>query len=341
MRYSTDVLVFGTMGNIGSEVQRLLASHGLQVAAVPFQQNVFCDEPGYRRTLVSAIADCRPEIVFPIRNPLAMARFKGLLEQGVPLSTVLNRRKMGTQWEEAVRSVRIAVESEEKVRLLDSKVRCHALARELGIMQPAVYDKPEDVPEGMKVVFKRDVSFGGHGVHLPKSIEALNNLIVHQSPGEPFLIEEFIEGKDYSLDVVRWRDCIVSGGYECLPAKDCRPARLSPKCFGPVDGYMSQSKNDTEGNFGPAGCRIVLHERDKVLEKMRACAKTILEHLDYHGVCGFDFRADTSGMVWLLECNPRFTGGVATQAAAGLDIPWELYRLMKENDIVPACHGLS
>lgn len=350
--HETDILVFGTMGNVGPQVQELLASHGLRTAAVPFMQNVFRDEPGYRRTLVRAIADYRPGIVFPIGHPLAMSRFKGLLDQGVPLGTVLNCRKVDNLWKEAVANVRIEVEKEETVSLLDSKVRCNALARELGIMRPAVYDTPEDVPAGMKVVFKRDVSFGGHGVHLPKDVGALERLIAHQSPGEPFLIEEFIAGVDYSLDAVRWGGKMVSGGYRCLPTESsfsaadiygaaCPTAkkiwsvdghtRLPAKGFEPADGHAYHSAN----GFGPAGYREVLHDGDPVLEKMRACARTILEHLDYQGVCGFDFRADTSGNVRLLECNPRFTGGVAAQAAAGFDIPWTLYRMLQENSIIP------
>lgn len=344
--HETDILVFSTMGNVGPQVQELLASHGLRTAAIPFMQNVFRDEPGYRRTLVRAIADYRPGIVFPIGHPLAMSRFKGLLNQGVPLSTVLNCRKVDALWEEAVGNVRITVEKEETVRLLDSKVRCNAMTRELGIMRPAVYDTPEDVPVGMKVVFKRDVSFGGHGVHLPKDMGALERLIAHQSPGEPFLIEEFIEGADYSLDAVRWGGKMVSGGYRCLPTESCFGAagrygaacptakeiwsvdghtRLPVKGSGPSDGHAYHSAK----GFGPAGYREVLHDGNPMLEKMRDCARTILEHLDYQGVCGFDFRADTSGNVRLLECNPRFTGGVAAQAAAGFDIPWTLYRMLK------------
>ena len=354
--HEIDILVFGTMGNIGPQVQELLASHGLRTAAVPFMQNVFRDEPGYRRTLVRAIADYRPGIVFPIGNPLAMSRFKGLLELGIPLGTVLNCRKADALWKEAVENVRIAVEKEETVRLLDSKVRCHVLARELGIMRPAVYDTPEDVPVGMKVVFKRDVSFGGHGVHLPKDMGALERLIAHQSPGEPFLIEEFIPGADYSLDAVRWGGKMVSGGYKCLPTESsfgadgsygavCLPAkdivsvdghtRQSVKGLRPADGHVYHSAK----SFGPVGYREVLHDGDPVLEKMKACARTILEHLDYQGVCGFDFRVDNSENVRLLECNPRFTGGVAAQAAAGFDIPWTLYSMLKEDTLKSVISG--
>lgn len=318
--YGTDILLFGSMGHIGQEVQQLLTSHGVRAEAVPFPQNIFRDEPGYRRALVRAISGCRPEIVFPVGNPLAMSRFKELVGQGIPLGTILNCRKTDIQWEEAVRNASIAVEKEETIRRLDSKVLCYSMARELGLRQPAVYGTPEDVPKGVKAVFKRDVSFGGHGVHLPNDIGALERLIAHQSPGEPFLIEEFIEGQDYSLDAVRnSQGSIISGGYACIPAK--------------------VSTDRLHEGFGPAVVREVLNEGDSVLEKMRACAATILEHLDYQGVCGFDFRMDHSGHLWLLECNPRFTGGISAQAAAGFDIPWTLYRILKadaRNPVIPS-----
>lgn len=296
---STDVLLFGTMGNIGPEVKGLLEARGLVVAAVPFPQNVFRNEPGYRRGLTRAIACHKPTTVFPIGHPLAMSRYKSLVESGVPLQDILKCRRVAPEWEEAVYNTKIVVESEETIRLLDSKVRFHAMAKELGIAVPAVFDTPEDIPDGRQVVFKRDISFGGHGVHLPRSGEALQNLIAHQSPGEPYLIEEYIDGTDFCLDAVRWSGGMAAGGYACTSSR----------------------------GLGPAQERKVLPDGDKTLEEMTLCAKIILDHLDYHGVCGFDFRKDTSGNILLLESNPRFTGGVASQAAAGFDIPWALYRI--------------
>lgn len=351
--YNTDVLVFGTMGNIGQKVADMLVQEGLATAVVSFPQNVFRDEPGYRRTLVQAISEFRPEFVFPVGNPLAMARFKGLIEQGVPLCAILNSHRTDPLTEEAVRNVRIAVEKEETIRLLDSKVRCYAMANVLGIPQPRVFGSPDEIPEGTKTVFKRDVSFGGHGVHLPKDLGALQRLIAHQSPGEPFLIEEFIEGQDYSLDAVRSRDDgIVSGGYACIPAKAPASSTESDCDLQSQDEMQSKSRAETvsgshttdndrtvsscriqkaksiDKGLGPAVVREALSEGDSVLEEMRACAANILGHLDYHGICGFDFRADASGNVWLLECNPRFTGGICVQASAGLNLPLALYRTL-------------
>ena len=59
-------------------------------------------------------------------------------------------------------------------------------------------------------------------------------------------------------------------------------------------------------------------------------ARRILDHLNYNGICGFDFRIDASGNPYILEANPRFTGGIATQIESGLDLPfllWEHYSL--------------
>ncbi|MCX4334862.1 MAG: ATP-grasp domain-containing protein [Bacteroidales bacterium] len=295
--HNADVLVFGTMGSIGPEICRSLSSHGLDVASVPFLQNIFNDEPGYRRTLSNAIVSCRPKVVIPVGCQIAISRFNKLLRQGAESKEILNRRKPDLQLEEALQYVRLITETEEKVRMLDSKVQSYELAENLGIRQPLRYDSTDGIPANIRVVFKRDISFGGHGVHIPRNPDALKNLIAHQSPDEPYIIEKFIEGQDYSLDVIRFRDNFHSGGYRCI-----RPT----------------------GN-GPAEKREVLEEGDKVLEQMRFDAKLILDSIDYQGVCGFDFRTDDSGAVYLIECNPRFTGGIASQIEAGFDIPWILY----------------
>lgn len=295
--YRTDILLFGTMGEIGPDVRRQLVSHGLTVESADFPQNVFRDEAGYRRTLVTAIAACRPEYVFPIGNTVAMSRFRALVEQGVSPREAVNCRHLDAETAEAVVNAVLVVEKEETVRLLDSKVGFYEFASRLGLRQPARYNAAGGIPENGQVIFKRDISFGGHGVHRPKDLAALRNLIGHQSPGEAFMIEEYIEGYDYSLDVVRHGSEMTSGGYRCISS------RIN----------------------GPADKRIMLPEGDGILLQMRECAATILENLDYQGVCGFDFRSDTHGNACLLECNPRFTGGVSAQAAAGFDIPWTLY----------------
>lgn len=262
------------MGDISPVVRASLELHGLRVESAEFRQNIFRDEWGYRRALQKAVDALRPSVIFPIGNPLALSRFKSSLPAGV----------------------KAAVEDEEKITILDRKVPFSCLMSELGIRQPRFYATPEEA-EGSDVIFKRDISFGGHGVHRPWNVEALKNLIAHQSPGEPYLIEDYVDGEDWSVDAVRFGDDFHASAYKSLNAK---------------------------GN-GPSLKREV-HD----FPALTAIARKILDHMDYYGTCGFDFRVDAAGNPYILEANPRFTGGISTQLDSGFDIPfllWEHYSL--------------
>lgn len=265
-----DVLLYGTMGNIGETALRALASCGLNVRKVDFPQNTFRDEFGYRRGLGKALDTFSPGMAMPVGNTLAMARFKPTAPEGI----------------------RIPVDTEEKIRLLDSKVESSRLAASLNIPQPHIYGNIDEVGEN-QVIFKREKSFGGSGVYKPKTKESLLNLMEHE-PGSRYLIEDFIEGTDFSVDAVRWNGYFRAGCYKALSNRGQGPA-------------ISREKTDFP-----------------VLEEY---AFRILSALDYNGVCGMDFRVDADGNAWFLECNPRFTGGLELQLENGFNIPYILYSL--------------
>ena len=271
-----DVLVFGTMGDIGRTVRDDLCGHGIEAVLADFPQNTFRDEPGYRRELLKAVRQYCPSMIMPVGSQLALARFREELPDGIG----------------------IAVDSAEKVALLESKVDCSALAERLGIAQPTVFFRSgsradeaalTDLP--FPVIFKRDKSFGGSGVYRPRSMEALARLMEHE-PGGRYLIEECVDGCDCSVDAFRWHGTFAAGCYRSLANRGQGPAI------------------ERESVEMPELCDI---------------ARRMLEHLDYNGVCGMDFRISASGEPLFLECNPRFTGGLSTQIAAGLDLPYLLY----------------
>lgn len=280
------------MGNIGPDVCAALAAHGLKVLVMDFPQNVHRDEFGYRRLLMKTVDVCRPRMIMPVGNPVTLSRIAAEAAAGE------NPRKFPGLWDGIV----FAVESPGKVDLLDSKVSCSALAARLGIRQPRIYASAEEA-EGRQVIFKRDVSFGGQGVHLPWNRRSLDNLIAHQSPDEPYLIEDFIKGDDYSVDVLRFPGFVRAGCYKVVAH---HPA--------------------TRGAEGDRGSMCPSVERAMCsFPEIEEMALKILEELDYNGVCGMDFRVDADGVPYFLECNPRFTAAVGTQVESGFDIPYLLY----------------
>lgn len=286
MEMNHKVLLFGTMGDIGETVLKSLRdTHGINAVLVDFPQNMFHDEPGYRIFLDRAIREHEPDVIIPIGSQLALARFR----EGVPLPK---------NYKVLPKNIHTIAESSDKIMLLDSKVRCSALAAQLGIAQPQMLNNADAVDydriEWGRVIFKRDSSFGGSGVFRPRTRQALDRLIAQQ-PGRPFLVEEFIEGYDVSVDAVRF------------------PGFYKAACYRTLARKQGQ---------GPASERMAID-----FPELCQTARRILDHIDYNGVCGFDFRiSESTGQAYFLECNPRFTGGIGTQIEAGFDIPYEILR---------------
>lgn len=183
--------------------------------------------------------------------------------------------------------------------LLDDKLSCSQLASSLGLEQPRLYaDDDFDSIERWPVVFKRAAGLSGSSVYFPESRRRLDNLVRHSSRG--YLVMDYINGHDVSVDLIRWP-------YE--------------------DGTV----------FRQASAYRVIWPRQKGISYVRlgidspeivSRAERLLDAVDYRGVCGVDFRVDArSGKAYFLECNPRFSGGIRSSLAAGLDLPYLLWQL--------------
>ena len=249
-----------------------LRGHGLMVKEMPFPQETLRDEAGYRRELHKMLNDCAPRVILPVGCQIAPARCRDI----IPPGTIL------------------AAENAEKIELLDSKTSCARLAAGLGVPQPRIYGNADEV-EHYPVIFKKDGSFSGRGVRKPACRGALDNIIAHESA--PYLIEEYIEGEDYSIDVLRSDGAMKYGCYRSI----------------------------TSTGLGPSSSRQMLDNDDPLSLEMVRHAEAILSNIGYQGICGMDFRLDVrTGRLIFLEANPRFTGGLASQIEAGFDIPWLL-----------------
>ncbi|MCI7178858.1 MAG: ATP-grasp domain-containing protein [Bacteroidales bacterium] len=177
---------------------------------------------------------------------------------------------------------------------LSDKAWATEKAAECGVPIPMVFDwtKVDRFP----CVFKTVIGNSAKTVFFPKNQEELEKL-VYKFREEKTLIEEWIGGTDYSVDCVRWDGFFQATTYHALMTK-------------------------TDGG-GTTTQRELVSAPD-----MEKYAEMLLNHVDFKGVCGLDFRYDPkTGRIAFIEINARFTGGIATPITAGFDIPHVLFSL--------------
>ena len=199
----------------------------------------------------------------------------------------------------------IPYENEQLLLNLANKAWATDKAASVGVPVPMVYNSAEDIKQ-YPVVFKTVMGNSAKGVYFPKTKEELLKLQNLHKDDET-LLEEWIGGTDFSVDCVRWDGFWKSSVYHALVTK-------------------------TDGG-GTTTQREIVSAPE--LEKY---AKILLDSVDFHGVCGLDFRFDPStGTIAFIEVNARFTGGLATPVAAGFDIPWVVYKLATEGKFDEPC----
>lgn len=192
----------------------------------------------------------------------------------------------------------IPYEGEEKLLLLANKAESTELARKAGVPVPEVYKSIDEV-KSYPVVFKTVIGNSAKGVFFPKDREELVKLM-DKHKDEETLLEEWIGGTDYSVDCVRWDGFCKTSVYHALVTK-------------------------TDGG-GTTTQREIVY-----MPQLEAAALKLMDAVDFHGVCGLDFRYDAeNNKIAYIETNARFTGGLATPIAAGFDIPWIVYKLATE-----------
>lgn len=270
-----DVILINPCGRTGEIVSARLSRHGLRVLTLT-GPSARKNEDLYIRTLKKAVEETGAEMIVPVFFPEVLAAHK-----------------------EEFPGVLIPLDTADNIMLLDDKLSACRLVSGLGIRQPRIYGDISEV-EDFPVVFKRPSGQGGDSVYFPKTRRALENL---SRTSAEYLVEDFVEGENVSVDAVRW-----SGGF-----------------------------------FHAAAYRVLLPHGKGVStlrESMDApelveSVKTILDAVDYKGVCGVDFiRESGSGEYFFLECNPRFSGGIESAIASGFDIPW-VYWCLAHGESVP------
>lgn len=304
-----DVILTYCWNRVGYTIQKSLTEKGLKVWAADTSKRNICSMSKY----------CAGSFTYPdpFTEEEAFIRvLKAKVEELKPRvlmpthdESVVIMRHRG----EFPKDLIIPYESEEMLLNLANKAWATKKAEEAGCPIPKVYGSVDEV-ESYPVVFKTVIGNSAKGVYFPKSKAELLELmgqshsnVFSKGEGSEMLLQEWVGGTDYSVDCVRWDGFWKSSVYHALVTK-------------------------TDGG-GTTTQREIVSAPE--LEKY---AKLLLDAVDFHGVCGLDFRYDSeTGKAAFIEVNARFTGGLATPVAAGFDIPWVVYKLAAEGRFDEPC----
>lgn len=307
MQPNCDIILTYCWNRVGYTILRTLSEKGLKVWAADTSKRNICSMSKF----------CTGSFTYPDPFTEEEAFIRVLKEKVAELkprvlmpthdeSVVIMRHR-----EEFPKELIIPYESEEMLLNLANKAWATRKAEEAGCPIPKVYKSVDEV-ESYPVVFKTVIGNSAKGVYFPKSKEELLALMQEQhgnvfSKDSEMLLQEWIGGTDYSVDCVRWDGFWKSSVYHALVTK-------------------------TDGG-GTTTQREIVSAPE--LEKY---AKLLLDAVDFHGVCGLDFRYDPeTGKAAFIEVNARFTGGLATPVAAGFNIPWAVYKLATEGKYDEPC----
>lgn len=294
MNTKCDIIVTYCWNRVGYNILRSLTSHGLSVWVADTSKKNICSRSKF----------CAGSFVYPDPFTEEEAFIQCLLTK----VEELNPKVLLPTHDESVVIMRhrnkfpadliIPYESEELLLTLANKAKATELASKAGVPTPRVYDGIDDVTN-YPVVFKTVIGNSAKGVYFPKNQEELIKYMDNHKDEET-LLEEWIGGTDYSVDCVRWDGFWQSSVYHALVTK-------------------------TDGGGTTTQREIVS------VPELENYARMLLDSVDFHGVCGLDFRYDSeTGKSAFIEVNARFTGGLATPVAAGFDIPWIVWRLATE-----------
>ena len=307
MQPNCDIILTYCWNRVGYTILRTLSEKGLKVWAADTSKKNICSMSKF----------CTGSFTYPDPFTEEEAFIRVLKEKVAELkprvlmpthdeSVVIMRHR-----EEFPKELIIPYESEEMLLNLANKAWATKMAKEAGCPIPKVYQSVEEV-ESYPVVFKTVIGNSAKGVYFPKSKDELLALM-QESHGNVFskdsemLLQEWIGGTDYSVDCVRWDGFWKSSVYHALVTK--------------TDGGGTTTQREI----------VAAPELEKY-------AKLLLDAVDFHGVCGLDFRYDPeTGKAAFIEVNARFTGGLATPVAAGFNIPWAVYKLATEGRYDEPC----
>lgn len=139
------------------------------------------------------------------------------------------------------------------------------------------------------------------GLHYIDSCEKMQHFIAYNDVAD-YIVQPKICGEILTVDVIRNQDTMTCG---CIVRKE-----------------LLRTLNG-------AGTSVLVF-RDRELENT---CRRIADALNINGCVNFEFIEDEKGIKYLIECNPRFSGGVEFSCLSGYDFVTNHLRCFEEKEI--------
>lgn len=215
---------------------------------------------------------------------------------------------------------RLALPEYKKILIAHNKDCWEPIARSLNVNVPETFDVTavrEDISSKYRLPYplliKPKQGGGGWGILRVDSPDELDSLL--QQPmycnrsWDRFYLQRFIAGDTHCV-------AMLFNKGELRAKIAYKQIREFPLKNGQATLRISLNSNIAENNF-----------------------QTLLEQLEWHGVCQADFIIDKeSNIPFLIDINPRFWGSIAQSIASGVDFPYLYYKLALNGDVAPVKH---
>ncbi|HEV2494767.1 MAG TPA: ATP-grasp domain-containing protein [Terriglobia bacterium] len=218
------------------------------------------------------------------------------------------------QYREELRGAAIPFVEAGTFDLISDKWQLVELAKRLGVLTPKTHLVRD--PESLRMLYPQlefpvvlkpcrsriysegrwtpaSVKYAGSVRELEETVERYEYLRMH-----PFLIQEYISGRAHGIFALYDKGQPIAWFAH-------RRLRERPPSGGVA--VLSESVN-----CNPAALRM---------------ARTLLDHVTWHGVAMVEFKVTREGAPYLMEVNGRFWGSLQLAVDAGVDFPWLLYQL--------------
>lgn len=187
-----------------------------------------------------------------------------------------------------------------------SVIRALALSLDIAVPEETYFDPSDQaasIPSIFPALLKPNYGDSSVGitkdavVHTAEELIAYLDVLRESMPSTPILIQEFLDGKEYSVGIIG-----NTGNYTILPILEVDYSNL-PNELPPILGYESKWLPDS-----PYWSKIAYQEAELEEESRRKlidASTKLFERTGCRDYARFDFRANKDGQIKLLEVNPN------------------------------------